>query len=611
MMKKKNILGKSISLLLVCSMLLSITGTNTKVLASENTETQTQTSDLPWAEYKRITMADYGANIASSNEGTTFSGSQSWTYKGDSLDGTYLDVDINFNGNFNNNYFQFFTEDWYHYVRFQGNDYSDNSSDALNIHKGGITWSQSNYWLKNKDTGIRVNEFFNLKILVDINANAENTAEGEAQNDVTFQVYINDKHVATETWTAVATETYKRFYFYVPSGVEFSLRTPEAWTCYQQITMSNFGIEASTDEAGTEYTASAEGKYTGISLNKTYLDVDIKYGQELTGSHYIHFFATGTWKNYIRFQMTGTENFYFANLSGEYGVSNVKEDRANYGLKADEFFNLKILVDIVTSRTASEKKDVILTYYINNKYVGTMSWTEEGDVNHDVFYLYMNPNQNTPIYLRTPTPEPQSYFKLSDYRETTPYTYPTRSGYVFAGWYTDAEYTTPVEADATSGQAYAKFVQSEVLTVKCQLPIDANRTEPTTSLRLVTSVDTLNYQYVGFELEYTLEDKTYEKTFKTKNVKKTIKATGDDGKEITYYPNEFSTASTYMMALKINKIPSEIYELPLTITPYWITLDGTVVTGTTRNDVVLYPEIMEGGSTFANDNEAYYRSAWN
>ena len=610
MMKKKNILGKSISLLLVCSMLLSITGTNTKVLASENTATETQTSDLPWADYKRITMADYGAVVATSDEGTTFSGNQSWTYKGDSLDGTYLDVDINFNGNFNNNYFQFFTEDWYHYVRFQGNDYSDNSSDALNIHKGGITWSQSNYWLKNKDTGIRVNEFFNLKILVDINANAENTAEGEAQNDVTFQVYINDKHVATETWTAVATETYKRFYFYAPD-VEFSLRTPEAWTCYNRITMSNFGIEASTDEAGTEYTASDDGKYTGISLNKTYLDVDIKYGQELTGSHYIHFFATGTWKNYIRFQMTGTENFYFANLSGEYGVSNVTGNRANYGLKADEFFNLKILVDIVTSRTSSEKKDVLLTYYINNKYVGTMSWTEDSDVNHDVFYLYMNTNKNTPIYLRTPTPEPQSYFKLSDYRETTPYTYPTRSGYVFAGWYTDAQYTTPVEADVTSGQAYAKFVKSDVLTVKCQLPIDANRTEPTTSLRLVTSVDTLNYQYVGFDLEYTLEDTNYKKTFKTKNVYKTIKAIGDDGEEIIYEPDEFSTASTYMMALKINKIPSEIYELPLTITPYWITLDGTVVTGTTRNDVVLYPEIMEGGSTFANDNEAYYKSSWN
>lgn len=613
MMKKKKILGKIISLLLVCSMLLSITGTNTKVLASENTATETQTSDLPWADYKRITMADYGAVIATSDEGTTFSASQSWKYKGESLDGTFLDVDVKFNGGFLNRYIQFFGGDWNNWIRIQGDDNSDKDSvedDTISIH-GGSKFTHIRPLAK--DMGIYADEFFNLKILMDIKVNATDST----QQDVQIQVYVNDEHQLTRSWTesiyteAQTEQNYKTFFFYSASGNTFSLRTPEAWTCYERITMDNFGIDASTDETGTKYTESKETKYTGTSLNKTCLDVDIKYGKELTGSHYIHFFATGTWKNYIRFQMTGTENFYFANLSGEYDVSNVIGNRANYGLKADEFFNLKILVDIVTSRTVSGKKDVLLTYYVNNKYVGTMSWTEDSDVNHDVFYLYMNSNQNTPIYLRTPTPEPQSYFKLSDYRETTPYTYPTRSGYVFAGWYTDAEYTTPVESDVTIGQAYAKFVKSDVLTVKCQLPIDANRTEPTTSLRLVTSVDSLDYQYVGFELEYTLEDKTYEKTFKTKNVKKTIKATGDDGREITYYPNEFSTASTYMMALKINKIPSEIYELPLTITPFWITLDGTVVTGTTRNDVVLYPEIMEGGSTFANDNEAYYKSSWN
>ena len=338
MMKKKNLLGKSISLLLVCSMLLSITGTNTKVLASENTETQTQTSDLPWAEYKRITMADYGANIASSDEGTTFSGSQSWTYKGDSLDGTYLDVDINFNGNFDRKYFQFFTADWSHYVRFQGYDYEDNSSDALSINKAGITWSQSNYWLKNKDTGIRVNEFFNLKILVDINANAENTAEGEAQNDVTFQVYINDKHVATETWTAVATETYKKFYFYVPSGVEFSLRTPEAWTCYQQITMSNFGIEASTDEAGTTYSSSQPGTYSG-DLHGKYLDVDIKFDESYDS--YFMFYDGTDWYDTIRIAMCSSS---FNVTSTGNNFTNKWSAATACGIAANTFFNLKNIV---------------------------------------------------------------------------------------------------------------------------------------------------------------------------------------------------------------------------------------------------------------------------
>ena len=130
MMKKKKLLGKGISLLLICSMLLSITGTNTKVFASENTATETQNSDLPWADYKRITMEDFNINASTDEVGTPYNGTKSGTYKGNSLDGTYLDVDINFNGNFNNSYIQFFTKDWSHYVRFQGYDYEVGATEA-------------------------------------------------------------------------------------------------------------------------------------------------------------------------------------------------------------------------------------------------------------------------------------------------------------------------------------------------------------------------------------------------------------------------------------------------------------------------------------------------
>lgn len=607
MMKKKKILGKIISLLLVCSMLLSITGTNTKVLASENTATETQTSNLPWADYKRITMADYGAVIATSDEGTTFSASQSWTYKGESLDGTFLDVDVKFNGGFLNRYIQFFGGDWNNWVRIQGDDNSDKDSvedDTISIH-GGSKFTHIRPLAK--DMGIYADEFFNLKILMDIKVNAMDST----QQDVQIQVYVNDEHQLTRSWTesiyteAQKEQNYKTFYFYSASGNTFSLRTPEAWTCYERITMDNFGIKASTDEAGTVYSSPQPGTYSG-DLHGKYLDVDIKF-DESYDSYFIFYDGTD-WYDTIKIAMCSSS----FNVTCDGGNFTNKWSAATAcGISANQFFNLKILFDIADN--GNSEQTVQIQVYIDNNHYHTAEWTEsiEQSFNSISFQTNTVNDVKSSYALRTPTPEPQSYFKLSDYREMTPYTYPTRSGYVFAGWYTDAQYTTPVESDVTIGQAYAKFVKSDVLTVKCQLPIDANRTEPTTSLRLVTSVDTLNYQYVGFELEYTLEDKTYEKTFKTKNVKKTIKATGDDGKEITYYPNEFSTASTYMMALKINKIPSEIYELPLTITPYWITLDGTVVTGTTRNDVVLYPEIMEGGSTFANDNEAYYKSAWN
>ncbi|MBQ2923591.1 MAG: hypothetical protein IJE60_11010, partial [Tyzzerella sp.] len=53
--------------------------------------------------------------------------------------------------------------------------------------------------------------------------------------------------------------------------------TTNPWEEYERITMADFDIEASADENGTEYTTDKSGTYTGTSLNKTYLDVDIKY----------------------------------------------------------------------------------------------------------------------------------------------------------------------------------------------------------------------------------------------------------------------------------------------------------------------------------------------
>lgn len=586
MMKNKKILGKIISLLLVCSMLLSITGTNTKVLASENTATETQTSNLPWADYKRITMDDFGIQASTVNEGTPYTSSKPGAYSGE-LDGKYLDVDIMFAESYDS-YFMFYDgSDWYDTIRIAM------CSTSFNVTSTGNNFT--NKWSQTTACGIRANEFFNFKILFDI------TDNGNDEQTIQIQVYIDNNLYHTAEWKESIDQNFNSINFQTNSGAPYTLRTPEAWSCYQQITMSHFGIEASETEAGTVYSSSQSGTYFG-ELHGKYVDVDIKF-DELYDS-YFFFYDGSDWYDDIRIAM-GSSSVNVTSVGKNF--TNKWSTATACGISANQFFNLKILFDITDN--GGDEQTVQIQVYINDNHYYTVAWTESIDQSFNS--INFQTNSGASYTLRTPTPEPQSYFKLSDYREMTPYTYPTRSGYVFAGWYTDAQYTTPVESDVTIGQAYAKFVKSDVLTVKCQLPIDANRTEPTTTLRVVTSVDSLDYQYVGFNLEYTLEDTNYQKTFKTKNVYKTIKAIGDDGEEIIYHPDEFSTESRYMMALKINKIPREVYEVTLTLTPYWVTLDGTVVTGTTRNDVVLYPEIMEGGSTFANDNEAYYKSSWN
>lgn len=175
-------------------------------------------------------------------------------------------------------------------------------------------------------------------------------------------------------------------------------------------------------------------------------------------------------------------------------------------------------------------------------------------------------------------------YDVSGFRkEGSAYTYPSKKGYVFAGWYTDSNYQTPLGTDVTQGEAYAKFVSEDVLRVKYQLPVEMSDTDTTTSLRLVTSVDSINYQYVGFKVEYTDNGATQTRKFQTKHVYHVIKGNVDGRVTIKYKSGVFSDASTYLTAITINKMPMAIYNSGLIVTPQWVTLDGTAVTGESRN----------------------------
>ena len=182
-------------------------------------------------------------------------------------------------------------------------------------------------------------------------------------------------------------------------------------------------------------------------------------------------------------------------------------------------------------------------------------------------------------------PNVDNWYDVSEYRSGETYTYPTKDGYVFAGWYTDKAYTTPLAVDVKTGTAYAKFVDKDVLSVKFQLATGATAQDATTTMRLVTSVDSGNYQYIGFKIAFTQEGTPVEKSYTTKKVYTSI--LGYDGEtQITYYPNEFSEASQYIMAMAITGVPQAVYEIPLTITPVWLTLDGTIVDGTARTETL-------------------------
>ena len=201
-------------------------------------------------------------------------------------------------------------------------------------------------------------------------------------------------------------------------------------------------------------------------------------------------------------------------------------------------------------------------------------------------YIY-NPIQNTDGCTWTA----QKYDNVASYRTETELLAPENGpeGYVFAGWYLDEACTKEnalKETDTATTEAYAKFVPAHVLDVKAQLSVnlinDDDTDDAVGSIRFVTTVDSLNYQEIGFVYTIQLSDGT--KTSGTNSSNKVytnLYAVGSkEGSILNYVPKYlFCAVSEYFKTLTIQGIPSSAFDAEITVQPFWVTLDGTRVYG--------------------------------
>ena len=170
-------------------------------------------------------------------------------------------------------------------------------------------------------------------------------------------------------------------------------------------------------------------------------------------------------------------------------------------------------------------------------------------------------------------------YDFSKYWSATTKTAPIKDGYVFGGWYADDQGADPLtEAEAASAEtAYAKFVPAYVLSVKAQVDDATKEAEDgvAASLRLISSVDSKNYAKVGFRIllsnniEYGLGDRETEKIY-----------TGliSNGKTIT--PQQiFGAKSSFLSVWRLDGIIDDCDAEIIYVQPYWVTMDGTKVTG--------------------------------
>ena len=158
-------------------------------------------------------------------------------------------------------------------------------------------------------------------------------------------------------------------------------------------------------------------------------------------------------------------------------------------------------------------------------------------------------------------------YELSFYkgdRAPADWTYPSMTGKVFAGWYEDEALTVPCDPSVTEGEAYARFADERVIAPHAQSSLTSN------TVRFVSTVDTVDYQAAGFRL--TVGDKTVERSLK--NVYRTITAGGS-----TVVPAQVTGTdeSVYFTLFKLTGIPDGDLDTPITVSAFWVTLDGTKV----------------------------------
>ena len=166
--------------------------------------------------------------------------------------------------------------------------------------------------------------------------------------------------------------------------------------------------------------------------------------------------------------------------------------------------------------------------------------------------------------------------------EVTAPAVPAKAGYTFAGWYTTTG-AAVTESNLENGFAVgtrlvAKWVDAAVSTVKAQVSNGTTAASEKTNLRVVATLDTLNYAQAGFEIQIA------EGTVNTRTVTKVYNRLKAADESLNAWDDAagFSEDSRFFYTFNIRNIPQANFGTAIKVTPFWVTYDGTKVYGTAR-----------------------------
>ena len=216
----------------------------------------------------------------------------------------------------------------------------------------------------------------------------------------------------------------------------------------------------------------------------------------------------------------------------------------------------KSVATITGAASGNNRRDtIVLKEAANARYVRLYATARTTGYGHSIWEIAIYDGQVVP----------DNYMDVTEYKAQG--TYPTETGKIFAGWFEDAEFTTPYMED--TGYAYAKFIDENVLTTKFQVANDGS------AVRFVSSLDSMDYDQVGFKFTGTYGNSTItEKTRTTNSLYTKITADGE-----SILPTVFSNESQYFFTYTVRGMTDAGTNSTWNVTPFYVTLDGTTVEG--------------------------------
>ena len=179
-------------------------------------------------------------------------------------------------------------------------------------------------------------------------------------------------------------------------------------------------------------------------------------------------------------------------------------------------------------------------------------------------------------------------------------TAPIKEGYVFGGWYVDGvsgkqALTTEDAIEKASDNGletgvYAKYVPAYVLSVKVQHEEDVSATDGDSDVRVISSIDSKNYQKVGFDVLINNKNKLYHCADGDDQYDDELETTkvytglivGGDTENPRMPQTIFGKESEYISVWKLTGTPDKYDAKIIKVTPYWYTMDGTKVSGLSK-----------------------------